>query len=189
MIRDALRKAMGWNSGPKILAATIALIVSGVAVADTARDAAVKNDAAVRDDDGLYSDKNGAPTYKIGPDGAVDWRTYVGYLRYNSNCDQCHGLDGNGSSFGPALKDSLKTLSYPQFLDTVTNGKKAVNTAQQLVMPSFANNKNIMCYIDDIYVYLRARSAGVVPSGRPDKHAPKSKTDANQEDACMGPIN
>ena len=62
MIRDALRKAMGWNSGPKILAATIALIVSGVAVADTARDAAVKNDAAVKDDDGLYSDKNGAPT-------------------------------------------------------------------------------------------------------------------------------
>ena len=25
-------------------------------------------------------------------------------------------------------------------------------------MPAFADNKNVMCYLNDIYVYLRARS-------------------------------
>ena len=27
-------------------------------------------------------------------------------------------------------------------------------------MPAFADNKNVMCYLNDIYVYLRARSHG-----------------------------
>ena len=25
-------------------------------------------------------------------------------------------------------------------------------------MPAFADNKNVMCYLNDIYIYLRARS-------------------------------
>ena len=46
--------------------------------------------------------------------------------------------------------DSLKTQSYNDFLGVVAGGKKDVNTAQDLVMPSFGLNKNVMCYIDDI---------------------------------------
>ena len=40
------------------------------------------------------------------------------------------------------------------------------------VMPFFGKNKNVACYFDDIYVYLRARSNGAVGRGRPAKHEP-----------------
>ena len=67
-------------------------------------------------------------------------------------------------------KNSLKTLSYNDFLGIVAGGKKDVNAAQDLVMPSFGLNKNVMCYIDDIYVYLRARANDAVGRERPAKH-------------------
>ena len=41
-------------------------------------------------------------------DGVVDWYTYSGFRRYHSECHVCHGPDGMGSSFAPALLDSLK---------------------------------------------------------------------------------
>jgi hypothetical protein len=43
-----------------------------------------------------------------------------------------------------------------------------------------------MCYIDDIYVYLRARSEGAVERGRPARREDKSEAYAEAEDACMG---
>ena len=36
---------------------------------------------AVRDEDGKYLDAKGVPTYKIGPDGKVDWYTFSGFRR------------------------------------------------------------------------------------------------------------
>src|SRR5262249_42376639 len=50
--------------------------------------------------------------YKIQADGTVDWATYDGYRRFNSICETCHGFDGEGSSFGPRLVDSLKRIPY-----------------------------------------------------------------------------
>jgi methanol metabolism-related c-type cytochrome len=143
--------------------------------------------AVAKSEDGKYSDKAGNPTYNIGPDGKVDWYTFSGYRRFNGNCEVCHGFDGSGSSFAPDLTQSLKNLSYDQFLQTVSSGKKDVNTAETLVMPAFGDNKNVMCYLDDIYVYLRARSDGVLPGGRPPSHEPKSKTATANENDCMGP--
>jgi hypothetical protein len=52
--------------------------------------------AAVREVDGEYFDKEGNPTYKIQPDGTVDWYTYTGFIRCNSECIRCHGPDGEG---------------------------------------------------------------------------------------------
>jgi hypothetical protein len=54
-------------------------------------------------------------------------------------------------------------------------------------MPSWAENKNVMCYLNDIYVYLRARSTSALPRGRPEKHAPKPAAWTKNEDKCMGP--
>src|SRR6478735_3661130 len=122
--------------------------------------------------DGEYRDKNGDPTYKIG-DGNVDWYTYSGYVRYGANCLQCHGPDGLGSSYAPSLVDALKTMAYADFAAIVAGGKQEVGAAQQLVMPSFGTNPNVMCYLDPIYVYLRARSTGALGRDRPDKHEPK----------------
>jgi methanol metabolism-related c-type cytochrome len=124
--------------------------------------------------------------YKIEKDGTVDWATFSGFRRFNSECYVCHGPDGVGSTFAPALIDSLKTMTYEQFLDTVTNGKTEVNTAVQKKMPAFGTNPNVMCYIDDIYAYLKARSDGVVGRGQPAKHADKSPEAKQAEDACMG---
>jgi methanol metabolism-related c-type cytochrome len=124
--------------------------------------------------------------YHVAEDGTVDWPTFSGFRRYNSVCHTCHGPDGSGSSFGPALTDSLKRLNYEQFTDIVVNGKTEVNTASQRKMPGFGLDPNVMCYLDDIYAYLKARSDGVVGRGRPAKHADKPPEAAEAETACMG---
>jgi hypothetical protein len=43
----------------------------------------------------------------------------------------------------------------------------------------------VMCYLDDIYVYLRARSNDAVGRVRPTKHEDKSEAFAKAEDVCM----
>ena len=142
---------------------------------------------AVKEEGGKYFDANGDPTYKIGPGGKVDWYTFSGFRRFNGTCEVCHGPDGAGSSFGPDLTQALKSLDYSQFVATVSGGKRDVNTAQTLVMPAFGTNKNVMCYLDDIYVYLRARSDGAMGRGRPRAHEDKSKEATDFENSCMGP--
>ena len=142
--------------------------------------------AAVTNNDGKYADKNGNPTYKVAPDGTVDFYTYAGFIRYSANCLQCHGPDGMGSTYAPSLLHSLQTLSYTDFLATVAGGKKDVSAAQTLVMPELGTNKNVMCYIDAIYVYLRARSNDAVGRGRPANHEPKPKSFIAAENDCMG---
>ena len=81
---------------------------AGLAFADGSGDP-----AAVKNEDGKYYDREGNPTYKVQADGTVDWVTYSGYRRYHADCHVCHGPDGEGSSYGPALSNSLKTMNYP----------------------------------------------------------------------------
>jgi methanol metabolism-related c-type cytochrome len=141
---------------------------------------------AVSQNNGRWVDKNGFPTYKIAPDGTVDWPTFSGYLRYHSECHVCHGPDGEGSSYAPALKNSLKTLDYPHFLSIVAAGRQNVSSSQENVMPAFGENKNVVCYLDNIYTYLRARANDAVPRGRPQKHDPKPDWAKKDENECMG---
>ena len=102
-------------------------------------------------------------------DGKVDFGTYDGYRRYEAYCLRCHGPDGAGSSYAPALAESLKTLNYEQFLETVVYGRKNVSASQQSVMPAFGEAVDVMENIDDIYAYLKARADGVVGRGRPER--------------------
>jgi methanol metabolism-related c-type cytochrome len=165
----------------------VALAVAALFVMAAAAHADGSGDPkAVKSEDGKYYDKNGNPTYNIEPDGKVDWFTYSGFRRYHSECHVCHGPNGDGSSFAPALKTSLATMSYSDFANVVVNGRKNVTTSQENVMPSFGNNANVMCYLDDIYVYLRARANGAIPDGRPASHADKSKATDAAESSCMG---
>jgi methanol metabolism-related c-type cytochrome len=127
--------------------------------------------------------------YKIEADGTVDWPTFSGFRRFNSECFVCHGPDGVGSTFAPSLVDSLKTMPYEKFMEIVVNGKQEVNTAVQKKMPAFGTNPNVMCYLDDIYAYLKARSDGVVGRGRPAKKQAKSAEWTEAEAACMGTTN
>ena len=164
-----------------MLIAAGAITFAAVAFADGSGDP-----TAVKSEDGKYFDKEGNPTYNVTADGTWDWYTYSGYRRYHSECHVCHGPDGMGSSYAPALKDSLKTMSYADFLSTVANGRKNVNTAQENVMPAFGTNPNISCYMDDLYVYLRARANDALGRVRPPKHEDKSKAYADAENSCMG---
>ena len=163
------------------LAFTLGLATPTVARADAPGDPT----AVKQDEDGIWRDKAGDPTYKIEADGTVDWETYSGFRRYHSECHVCHGPDGEGSSYAPALANSLKTIPYAEFYGIVVSGRKDLVNGKDLVMPAFAENKNVMCYLNDIYIYLRARSQDAIPRGRPTEHAPKPAAFDKNEDKCM----
>jgi methanol metabolism-related c-type cytochrome len=164
-----------------VAAAIVFVVFGGIASAEDAADP-----TAVKSEDGKYLDKEGNPTFKVAADGTVDWYTYSGYRRYHSECHVCHGPDGMGSTYAPALRDSLKTMSYPDFLGVVASGRKNVSSSQENVMPAFGDNPNVACYMDDLYVYLRARANDAVGRVRPAKHEDKSDAYTKAENSCMG---
>jgi len=143
-------------------------------------------DGDKKNEDGKWVDKNGTITYNVDPDGKVDWYTYSGFRRYHSECHVCHGPDGLGSTYAPALTDSLKKLTYDQFAEVIANGRQNVGSGQESVMPAFGTNRNVMCYLEDIYAYLKARSDDKVPRGRPAKHDNQPPAAKEYENSCMG---
>ena len=52
-------------------------------------------------------------------------------------------------------------------------------------MPSFGTNRNVICYLDDLYVYLKARADNSLQRGRPEKREDKPKSYFAAEDACL----
>ena len=158
-------------------AAMIVVVSGGIAFAENAGDA-----AAVKSEDGKYYDKEGNPTFKVAADGTVDWYTYSGYRRYHSECHVCHGPDGMGSTYAPALMDSLKTMGYGDFVGVVASGRTNGNS----VMPALGDNPNVACYMDDIYIYLRARANDAIGRVRPAKKEDKPDAYTQAENTCMG---
>ena len=156
------------------------LMLSGVVAGCAVAAIAAEGDKKV--EDGKYFDKDGTPTYNVGADGTVDWYTYSGFRRYHSDCHVCHGPEGLGSTYAPALTDSLKKMTYEQFGEVIANGRQNGNS----VMPAFGTNRNVMCYLDDIYVYLKARSDDKVPRNRPAKRENQPPAAKEFEDSCMG---
>ncbi|MGZ2260251.1 c-type cytochrome, methanol metabolism-related [Roseobacter sp. A03A-229] len=134
------------------------------------------------EEDGRYFNEDDVPTFNVGEDGTVDWLTFSGFRRYHAECHVCHGPDGEGSTYAPAVKNSAVSLGYDGFFEVVVNGRENGNS----VMPHFGDNRNVMCYLDDIYVYLKARGLDAVPRGRPAKKEAKSDVIREDEDACMG---
>ena len=170
----------------KVLVSATALAMctySGTASAEQAYDKALVD--AAYNEDGRYFTADDIPTYKVQEDGTIDWLTYSGFRRYHSECHVCHGPEGEGSSYAPALKSSALDMDYYDFIDVVTNGRKKVSASQNSVMPSFGTNPNVMCYLDDIYIYLKARGTEAVARGRPRKKEPKSDVIRESENACL----
>ncbi|MFZ0692589.1 MAG: cytochrome c, partial [Alphaproteobacteria bacterium] len=113
--------------------------------------------------------------YKVYPDGKVNFATYRGYNMYSSICFVCHGPAGLGSSFAPALVESLKVLSYEDFVGTVMNGRENITSVSNNVMPSFGTNPTIVKYIDSLYAYLKGRSDGAIGRGELEFAGPKDE--------------
>ena len=165
-----------------LLALAMLVAAPRAALADGAGDPTAVRQA----ENAEYYDQDGDPTYKVQADGTVDWFTYSGYRRYHSECHVCHGPDGMGSTYAPALKDSLKTMSYGDFLAVVASGRNNVSTSSENVMPAFGTNPNVACYLDDLYVYLRARANEAWGRARPAKHEDKPQAYSDAEDSCLG---
>ena len=64
-------------------------------------------------------------------------------------------------------------MSYGDFLAIVATGRKNVGTASGKVMPALGTNPNVACYMDDLYVYLRARANDAWGRARPSKNEGK----------------
>ena len=156
--------------------AAVALLSSLQAVGQTEK----------KEKDGKWETADGNPTYNIASDGTVDWYTFSGFRRYHSECHTCHGPDGEGSTYAPGLIQSLKTMNYPEFMMVVATGREVVRADKQSSMPALGNNANVRCYIEDIYVYLKARADGVLPRGRPAKRVDKPAAADKHEKACLG---
>ena len=141
------------------------------------------------DEDGKWVLPDGTISYRVKKDGGLDWYTYSGFKRYHDvgGCQQCHGPAGQGSSYAPELVKSLKTMDFATFLGIVASGRIRSQGATEYVMPALGDNKNVMCYIEDIYVYLRARSQDAVGVYRPSARArdPKPEQAKIYEKECF----
>ena len=100
----------------------------------------------------------------------VDRATYKGWRTYHAVCHVCHAQDAVGSSFAPSLLDRLKGMEKEKFMDAVLNGF----TGQVGVMPGWKKDPNVLPRVDDLWRYLKARSDGALPKGKPKK-LPKVK--------------
>ncbi len=95
----------------------------------------------------------------------VDKATYIGWRTFNGSCAQCHAKDAVGSTFAPSLVERLKYVDRDRFMNHVRNGFQG----QIGVMPAWKDNPNVAPRLDDIYAYLKARSDGALPPGRPGR--------------------
>jgi|SRR5271167_4743506 len=99
-------------------------------------------------------------------DHIVTEAVFTGWLQFNSTCFRCHGLDATGSSYAPDLRKSLRDgMTEQQFIAIAMVGVKAKG------MPAWAGFYDEPEMVQ-IYQYVKARSLGLVPEGRP-----KSSTD------------
>ncbi len=110
--------------------------------------------------------------YTINPDGSADWFTYHGFIMYGVNCYTCHGPGAMGSTFAPNLTESIKTIDFQKFTDTVTNGRPGR-------MPSFGYHYGVICSLDHLYAYLKARGDNAVGAGELQR-TQKPKIDKNE---------
>jgi mxaJ protein len=97
-----------------------------------------------------------------GPDKLVVTQPeYEGWKVFAVNCTRCHGEDAIGSSLAPSLVKSLQGgVTHPVFVQTVTEGRipKGMPAWGPLLTPT---------QIENLYVYLKARSEGRLAPGRP----------------------
>jgi len=96
----------------------------------------------------------------------VGKETYIGWRSFHTHCFQCHGGSAMGSTFAPNLMERFKTrVDYARFKHVLNNGY----TGKVGAMPSFAKNTAVLKDTDALYSYLRARTDGALPAGRPVK--------------------
>jgi hypothetical protein len=104
------------------------------------------------------------------PLDTLDNETYQGWKQFELNCSRCHGEYAVGTSFAPALVESLKeggTIPTKQaFITTVCAGRPDKG------MPSWCALGLEMATIERIYLYVKGRADGHISAGRPALREP-----------------
>jgi cytochrome c len=101
------------------------------------------------------------PLFVEGSDRKVTKDIFRGYALYNSYCYRCHGTDATESELGPNLRHTLETgMTLRQFLAVTMVGREDKG------MPSWAGFLTEE-EMTSIYRYVKGRSLGLVPVGRP----------------------
>jgi mono/diheme cytochrome c family protein len=97
-------------------------------------------------------------TYKNVYDGWKWWHVY---------CYRCHGVDAIGTTNAPSLTDPNEKISAAEFLKIVRDGKpdKGMQAWDKLL-----DDKQI----NQIQLYVRARTEKILPPGRPDEVGPNN---------------
>ncbi len=95
----------------------------------------------------------------------VDRDTYIGWRTFHGFCHVCHAQDAVGSTFAPNLLDRIQDFDFDAFVDRTANGF----TGQVGVMPPWKDNPNVNKRYKQLFAYLKARSDGALPRGRPKK--------------------
>ena len=86
---------------------------------------------------------------------------FRGYALFNSYCFRCHGTDATESELGPNLRHSLEIgMTARQFMSVAMTGREDKG------MPTWAGFLSVE-EMTSIYRYVKARSLGLLPTGRP----------------------
>ena len=90
----------------------------------------------------------------------VDAKTLMGWKTWRAlACERCHGAEQEGL-VGPALVETLKTLSKEDFHTVMQNGRPEKG------MPPFNTSQMVNENWEGLYAYLKGRSDGKIAPGR-----------------------
>jgi len=128
----------------KSISAAIALSISATMIMLTSVPASADQPP------GVYTVKDG---------NKVDDKTLEGWKTWRAMaCERCHGPEQEGL-VGPALVNSLKTLSKDDFHTTIQNGRPEKG------MPNFGGVALVQKNWENLYNYLKGRSEGKIAPG------------------------
>lgn len=93
----------------------------------------------------------------------------VGYEKFGGHCAQCHAQNAEGSTFAPSLVKRLQNMGQGRFTAAVAGGvtRMDTTTGTYSVMPAWNQNEDVMSHLQQIWAFLKARSDGALPAGRP----------------------
>lgn len=96
-------------------------------------------------------------------------QVYTGWKYFQVYCSRCHGDDAVGTIAGPDLTYSLSEeggVTADSFQVVVRQGSTSASAAPDQQMRGFEDLLE-PALIDALYQYVRARSDGTLPPGRP----------------------
>ncbi|HLS80438.1 MAG TPA: c-type cytochrome [Steroidobacter sp.] len=142
---------------------TTSAFMVGLAVAFIAYGAPTSSADESSPDDSSPDDSspdNSEQLYQVKDGDKVDEKTLNGWKTWRAlACERCHGAQQEGL-VGPALVESLKTMSQEQFHEVLMNGRPEKG------MPQFNNSPMVNKNWEGLYAYLKGRSDGRIEPGR-----------------------